>query len=145
MEGILKLVISAERYSNKVQADRTRCQIVYPVVNGSCYSDRCGKRAEFKCAECGLSLCRPCVEMVAFDPYCQSCAELQKVFLAALVAGLKKPKIVTSHVFPPIPIRSYDWCAYDDNTYDGPGSIIGHGATEAEAIADFEQAWEESR
>jgi len=47
-------------------------------------------------------------------------------------------KIVTSCVCPPIPIRSYDWCAYDDDTYDGSsGQTIGHGATEQEAIEDL--------
>ena len=29
------------------------------------------------------------------------------------------------------------WVAYDDNTYDGPGSIIGWGETKDEAIADL--------
>jgi hypothetical protein len=29
------------------------------------------------------------------------------------------------------------WVAYDDNTYDGPGSPIGWGETEAEAISDL--------
>ena len=57
-------------------------------------------------------------------------------------------KIVTHHVFPPIPIRSFDWSAYDENTYepgdqDGEtgfyhgGGLVGWGATEAEAIADL--------
>lgn len=52
-------------------------------------------------------------------------------------------KIRTEHVYPPIPIRSFDWCALDDDTYDGPGSIIGHGPTELLAIADFMEQWEE--
>jgi hypothetical protein len=59
------------------------------------------------------------------------------------------PNIRTEHVYPPIPIRQYDWAAYDDDTYDGAPDagpqIVGTGATEAEAIADFEQQWEESR
>jgi hypothetical protein len=44
-------------------------------------------------------------------------------------------KIVTSHVYPPIPLRQFDW----DAVYDGyePGDPIGHGATEEEAIADL--------
>lgn len=46
-------------------------------------------------------------------------------------------KIVTTYVYPPIPIRSMDWSAVDDETYDGEGCPIGHGATEAEAIADL--------
>ena len=46
-----------------------------------------------------------------------------------------RPKIVTSHEFPPIPIRSHDWCAH----YDGEEEAgnYGWGATEAEAIQDF--------
>jgi hypothetical protein len=46
-------------------------------------------------------------------------------------------KIKTSYVHPPIPIRDFDWCAYDDNTYDGPGSLLGEGPTEKAAIADL--------
>lgn len=44
-------------------------------------------------------------------------------------------KVVTSHVFPPIPDRSHDWCAY----YEGQeeAGLYGYGATEAEAIEDF--------
>jgi hypothetical protein len=47
-------------------------------------------------------------------------------------------KIILSCVCPPIPDRSHDWCAYDDSTYDGPGSAIGWGATAREAIDDLE-------
>jgi hypothetical protein len=50
-------------------------------------------------------------------------------------------KIKTEHVFPPIPIRKFDWCAFDDN-YE-PGLPIGWGATEQEAIADFKAQLEE--
>ena len=52
-------------------------------------------------------------------------------------------KIKTEFTYPPIPIRQFDWCAYDEDTYDGPGSVLGHGATEAEAVADFREQWEE--
>ncbi len=60
-------------------------------------------------------------------------------------------KIVTQHEFPPIPIRSMDWSAVDADTYDcdcdqdGFYSLapIGHGATEAEAIADLRAQLEE--
>jgi hypothetical protein len=45
--------------------------------------------------------------------------------------------IRTTHEFPPIPIRSMDWSAVDDDSYDGEGSPIGRGATEAEAVADL--------
>lgn len=47
-------------------------------------------------------------------------------------------KIVTNNVYPPIPIRSFDWCAhYDDE--EGP---TGWGATEAEAIADLTENYD---
>jgi hypothetical protein len=45
--------------------------------------------------------------------------------------------IKTQNIFPPIPDRRFDWCAVDDDTYDGEGSPIGYGATEAEAIRDL--------
>lgn len=44
-------------------------------------------------------------------------------------------KIITSHVYPPIPIRSFDWSAVRDG-YE-PGCRIGTGATEQEAIDDL--------
>lgn len=51
------------------------------------------------------------------------------------------PKINTSFVYPPIPLREFDWAAtYDD--YDGAEDSgnrgeIGYGRTEADAIADL--------
>lgn len=45
------------------------------------------------------------------------------------------PVIVTSFVHPPIPLRSYDWCAYRDGEEE-KGSA-GWGRTEAEAIGDL--------
>jgi hypothetical protein len=47
-------------------------------------------------------------------------------------------KIVTSHIYPPIPTRAFDWCATFDN-YDGPGSPIGYGSTEQEAIENLKE------
>ena len=46
-------------------------------------------------------------------------------------------KIKTEYWAKPIPSRNFDWSAIDDNTYDGPGCPIGHGATEQAAIADL--------
>lgn len=45
--------------------------------------------------------------------------------------------IKTDHVYPPIPIREFDWCAW----YDGEEELghYGYGRTEAEAIADLEE------
>ena len=37
------------------------------------------------------------------------------------------------------------WYAYDDDSYDGPESPIGHGHTEQEAIDDFMERIEESQ
>jgi hypothetical protein len=45
--------------------------------------------------------------------------------------------IRTDYVYPPIPDRRFDWSAIDDSTYDGEGSPIGYGRTEAEAIQDL--------
>jgi hypothetical protein len=53
-------------------------------------------------------------------------------------------KIRTKLIYPPIPIRQFDWSAVDDSTYDGPGCPIGTGTTEQEAIADLLQQIEES-
>lgn len=44
-------------------------------------------------------------------------------------------KIVTSHVYPPIPFRGCDWCAHYDGEEEAGG--YGWGRTEAEAIQDF--------
>jgi len=44
-------------------------------------------------------------------------------------------KIKTYYEHPPIPIRTWDWCAY----YDGEEEAghYGHGKTEEEAIEDL--------
>jgi hypothetical protein len=46
--------------------------------------------------------------------------------------GHTKGLIVTDHVFPPIPVRQFDWCAWLDGQEEaGPR---GWGETEAQAI-----------
>lgn len=51
------------------------------------------------------------------------------------------PKIITTYVYPPIPIRSMDWQAhYDGQEECGP---YGHGPTEEEAIKDLVENTEE--
>jgi len=52
-----------------------------------------------------------------------------------------EPKIITRHDPPPIPIRCFDWSAVTEN-YDGPGSPIGFGETEAEAIEELQEQLE---
>lgn len=37
----------------------------------------------------------------------------------------------------------FGWVAVDDNTYDGPGSPLGQGGTEAEAIEDLVEQLDE--
>jgi hypothetical protein len=65
-----------------------------------------------------------------------------------MTAALQKPladedKIVTRHIFPPIPMRQFDWQATRDG-YE-PGCPIGYGKTESEAIADLHAAEDEAR
>lgn len=50
-------------------------------------------------------------------------------------------KIHTTHVFPPIPDRRFDWCAWDDDLGEDC-SRHGWGPTEAAAIADLMQQLE---
>jgi len=46
-----------------------------------------------------------------------------------------KTEIITEFIYPPIPIRDYDWSAIT-NDYD-EGDPIGYGRTEQEAIEDL--------
>lgn len=46
-------------------------------------------------------------------------------------------KIKTTHWRKPVHFRHADWEAVDDDTFDGPGSPIGTGETEQEAIDDL--------
>lgn len=60
-------------------------------------------------------------------------------------------KVRTTHEYPPIPDRSMDWSAVDDDTYDVDcdqdgffsTSPIGRGPTEEAAIADLIEQLEE--
>lgn len=46
------------------------------------------------------------------------------------------PRILTHFVYPPIPVRTFDWSAVTED-YE-PGAPIGYGKTEAEAIEDLQ-------
>lgn len=46
-------------------------------------------------------------------------------------------KIITEHVYPPIPVRCFDWAATLDD-YE-PGDPVGRGTTEQEAIANLKE------
>lgn len=50
------------------------------------------------------------------------------------------PAIKTQFIYPPIPIRCFDWQATLAD-YE-PGDPVGVGATEAEAIADLHEQLE---
>ena len=57
-------------------------------------------------------------------------------------------RIVTEYWAKPIPDRSFDWSAVDDDTYDGAEDSsnrnhVGYGRTEAEAIADLRRLLDE--
>jgi hypothetical protein len=44
--------------------------------------------------------------------------------------------VITEYIRPPIPTHHMDWQAVTDD-YDGPGSPMGYGPTEAAAVADL--------
>ena len=48
---------------------------------------------------------------------------------------MAKPRIITHHEYPPIPIRSFDWCAYRDGREEEGN--YGWGPTKEAAIADL--------
>jgi hypothetical protein len=56
-------------------------------------------------------------------------------------------KIITQHIFPPIPSRNFDWSAVTDD-YDGapdaPVQPIGFGPTEQVAIDNLKEQLQEN-
>jgi hypothetical protein len=66
-----------------------------------------------------------------------------------IIATRQEISLQTTFVYPPIPSRSNDWSAIDENTYDASyegedetghhwsSSPAGTGETEAEAIEDL--------
>ncbi len=69
------------------------------------------------------------------NPQAASLLMLMDKLEEAMGINPPKHKIQTRHIFPPIPIRNFDWSATFGN-YE-PGQPIGHGATEQEAIEDL--------
>ena len=45
-------------------------------------------------------------------------------------------KIITEFWPKPIPVRAFDWAAYDDDDYE-PGLPVGYGPDEESAIASL--------
>lgn len=62
------------------------------------------------------------------------CADHIETYTAERAEIAAKIRVRTDNVFPPIPVREWDWSAVDDKTYDGPGNPIGWGRTEQAAI-----------
>ncbi len=55
---------------------------------------------------------------------------------------MSKPPIKTEFVYPPIPVRDFDWAAYRDGWE--PGELQGTGRTKEAAIADLLEQEEEA-
>lgn len=70
-------------------------------------------------------------------PYHKPCADHRAKKQAERAAVLARIRIRTENVYPPIPVRDFDWTAVDDKTYDGEGCPIGWGRTEQAAIDDL--------
>ena len=51
-------------------------------------------------------------------------------------------KIVTEYRRPPFKTNTFDWSAWDDDTYE-PGCPIGFGATKEQAIEELREKIEE--
>lgn len=50
-------------------------------------------------------------------------------------------QIIAHNIFPPIPVRDFDWCAFYEG--DEERQEYGYGATEQEAIADLRKNFDE--
>ena len=50
-------------------------------------------------------------------------------------------RIVTSHIYPPIPTREFDWCAYYDSEEEK--REYGYAPTEQGAIDDLKRLYPE--
>lgn len=51
---------------------------------------------------------------------------------------MRKEKIITDYVFPPIPDRRFDWCAYYENDVENQ-NLYGWGKTKEEALEDLKK------
>lgn len=55
--------------------------------------------------------------------------------ITAEYPAIESRKIITSFISPPIPIRSFDWCAWFDG--EEQGVLRGWGKTKAEAVQNL--------
>lgn len=51
------------------------------------------------------------------------------------MGSIRMKKIITDHVYPPIPIRTFDWCAFYEG--DAESQNYGWGKTKEKAIQDL--------
>jgi len=51
------------------------------------------------------------------------------------MAQTQPRKVITDHIYPPIPVRHMDWCAWFEGEEEA--GEYGYGPTEADAIADL--------
>lgn len=103
-----------------VGSDQEATSTESPVMNRECYSCPFAEEG----VVCGKTYSKVCQYHVA-------------AYTAERAAVAAKIKLRTEHVYPPIPVRQWDWSAVDDNTYDGPGNPMGWGRTEQAAIDDL--------
>lgn len=65
----------------------------------------------------------------------------------SVIATRREIALDVTFVYPPIPLRCFDYCAIDDSTYDGAEDSNcpqGAGATPLEAINDLLEQLEEA-
>ena len=61
--------------------------------------------------------------------------------MGRMTAEKQCPQIKTSHVYPPIPIRDFDWAAWWDGCEED--GQYGYGKTEGDAVADLIASYDE--
>lgn len=72
--------------------------------------------------------------------HCSVAARIGDFLKHKVMGWPQERKVVTRHVYPPIPLRQFDWCAYydGDEPNDEGHMMMGFGRTEQEAIDDLE-------
>ncbi len=62
------------------------------------------------------------------------------------IKAADRGKVNIRFVYPPIPLRQFDWCAtFDNDEPDDDGNMLaGYGKTEAEALEDLLTTYEDS-
>lgn len=65
------------------------------------------------------------------------------VILACVEIEMTHRKIITNNVYPPIPVRCFDWCAYFEGEEESGN--YGWGETAEAAIKDLKQRYEDEQ